>query len=58
VVCAIYNVNRDTQKHPKPFTPQDFIPSKVRVQKKSQSPEEMLTMVRMLNAAFGGEVIE
>lgn len=58
IVCAIYNVNRDTKKHPKPFTPQDFMPGKARMQKKSQSPDEMLVMVKMLNAAFGGEVIE
>ena len=28
------------------------------VEKKSQTPEEMLTIVKMLNAAFGGEVVE
>jgi hypothetical protein len=28
------------------------------VEKKSQTPEEMLTIVKMLNTAFGGEVVE
>jgi len=52
VVCAIYNVNRDTKRHPDPFTPEEFLGKKKDQGK--QTPEQMLEMVKVLHAAFGG----
>ena len=52
VVCAIYNVNRDTRRHPDPFTPEEFLGKKKLPAQ--QTPEQMLEMVKVLHAAFGG----
>jgi hypothetical protein len=52
IVCAIYNVNRDTKRHPDPFTPEEFL-GKKKIPKQ-QTPEQMLEMVKALHAAFGG----
>lgn len=49
--------NMFLEKGEKPFTPADFIPGMQPQKKKQQTPEEMLAVVKMLNAAFGGEVI-
>ena len=60
VKAAIYEVNRDRKKRAKPFTAEEFMPeigTQESGPKKNQTPEEQLTIVKMLNAAFGGEVI-
>lgn len=55
LICSVIaNVNRG--KGQKPFKVQDFMPQESGP-KKNQTPEEQLTIVKMLNAAFGGEVI-
>lgn len=59
IVAAIWNVHRDTKKHPKPFTALDFVlpfgdykpPSKPQ-----QSAEEMEAIGRMVAAAYGAKV--
>jgi hypothetical protein len=51
IVSSIYNVNRDTKRHPEPFTPEDFMGKRA---SDKQTPEEMLDMVKHLHAAFGG----
>jgi hypothetical protein len=45
------------KKRPKPFTVSDFMPAPDKQPKKKQTPEEMLTMVKMINAAHGGKVL-
>jgi len=52
VVCAVYNVNRDTKRHPDPFTPEEFIGKKKKT--KEQTPEQMLEVVKGLHVVFGG----
>lgn len=53
LACLIANANRDTKKHPRPFTPKDFIPDYER-RGKEQTPEEMIQVARMWNAMYGG----
>lgn len=58
LVCSVLaNVNRDEKKRRQPFTPEDFMPGKARPQKQ-QTTDDMLNMVKVLNAALGGEVVE
>jgi hypothetical protein len=52
IVSSIYNVNRDTKYHPKPFMPEDFMAKRAT---DKQTPNEMLEMVKHLHAAFGGK---
>ena len=54
VVSSIYNVNRDTKRHPEPFRPEDFIGGK----KAKQSPESMMAAARGIAVAFGGKIPE
>ena len=57
LICSVIaNVNRDSKKKSKPFQPQDFMPKK-QVVKKRQTPEDMLEVVKALNAAFGGTTL-
>lgn len=58
LVCAtLANLWRDSRT--KPYTPQDFMPGHAPVHGRSQqTPEQMLEMVKILNAAFGGKVSE
>lgn len=48
IVSSIYNVNRDSKKHPEPFTPEDFLSKK----KRKQSPSQMLGIARQLESTF------
>lgn len=42
IICSVIaNVNRDEKKKPKPFIPEDFLPSFYRKVKKKQSSGEM-----------------
>lgn len=52
IASVLANVNRDAKKHPKPFTPQDFMPVFERPDPMSTS--DQIAMIEMLNAAFGG----
>jgi len=56
ICCVLANINRDKKKKPTPYKVDDFMP-KVVEEKKKQTPEEQFTIVKMLNAAFGGVVI-
>jgi hypothetical protein len=58
LICSTYaNCHRDP-KSSKVFTPQDFMPKKEEMPKrKKQTPEEMLAVVRLWNAALGGKEV-
>jgi len=52
LICAVMaNMWRDSKT--KPYTPDDFMPTK---KVKHQTPEQMLVTVKILNAAFGGNI--
>lgn len=54
LVCSVVaNVFRG--KNVKPFKPDDFMPKR---KTKDQTPEQILATVELLNAAFGGDVVE
>jgi hypothetical protein len=55
VVSAIYNTVRDPRKRRRPFTPEDFLRGE-KPARRVQAPEEMLEVVKRLQAAFGGEL--
>lgn len=59
LICAtIANVGRwflVPKERPKVFNWQDFMPNADKKTKKKQTPEEMLALVKMMNAAHGGE---
>ena len=54
-ICAII-VNTTPRKSKKVYTAEDFMPG--RKQTKQQTPKQMLSTVKMLNAAYGGSVKE
>jgi len=45
---------RDPKKT-KAYTPADFMPG---AKTKSQTPEQMLATVKIMNAAYGGNIVE
>lgn len=56
LICAVLaNVHRGKKR--KAYSPKDFMPSQKNKgpQRPPQSPQQMLSFVEMLNAAFGGE---
>ena len=56
LICSIVaNTARDPKRRRKPFTPDDFMPHK---QHPGQTPEQIFAQVQLLNAAFGGNVLE
>jgi len=56
LICAILaNTVRDPKKKTRPFVPDDFMPKK---ESKQQTAEQMFATVQLLNAAFGGKVLE
>ena len=59
LICAtLANIHRDTKKQRKPYVPADFMPTGERKKpNKKQTAEQMLHMVKMINAAYGGETI-
>ena len=64
LVCTVIaNANRDPAKKKDPFTTDDFMPQtgakkQSPKQSKEQTPDQMLAVVRMWNAALGGNVEE
>ena len=50
IVAAIYNVNMDTKKRKKPYTPAEIMGDD------EKKPEEMLETAKGLTEFFGGEV--
>lgn len=55
VTAALYEVNRDRKRRPKPFTPNDFMPKEELKLKPKQTVDEQIAIVRMLNLAFDGK---
>lgn len=59
LVCAVMaNMWRDTKKKREPFSPADFMPEIETARKARQTPEQIFTTVQMLNAMYGGTVVE
>jgi hypothetical protein len=59
LICAVLaNIYRDKKRKSTPFKPEDFMPEYEQKVKKQQTPEEQFAIVKMLNAAFGGNVVE
>lgn len=54
VASTVANTARDPKVQREPFTPQEFMP-KFEKETTEQTPEQMLAIVEMLNAAFGGQ---
>lgn len=56
LVCAVLaNTARDPKRKRHPFVPDDFLPKKEHV---GQTPEQIFAQVQLLNALFGGTVVE
>ena len=55
LICSVMANLWGAKKYGKPYMPSDFMPRKTPVE---QTPAQMFAMVKMLNAAFGGTVIE
>jgi len=56
LVCAVLaNTSRDPKRKRQPFVPDDFMPRKEHV---GQTPGQMFAAVQLLNAAFGGSILE
>lgn len=51
--CAILEPHRDRKKHPKPFSPAEFMPQKQNP-RRPQTWQEQLRIVELWNAALGG----
>lgn len=59
LVCSVVaNCRMRGKGDDKVFTPDDFMPQKAAKPKKRQTPEDMLAVVKVLNAALGGRVVE
>ena len=55
LICAVIaNANRNPKKKMRPFTPQDFMPTK----RKPMSDEQMFAQVQAINTMLGGKVEE
>lgn len=53
MICSVIaEVNRDSKKRKKPFTPDDFMPKK----RRKLTGEQMVNQVEAINIALGGEV--
>lgn len=59
LICSIIaEVNRDTKKRSKPFTPVDFMPKRRLNQKTAKlTDEQMINQLQAINIALGGEVM-
>jgi len=55
VAAVVANVYRDPKARPKPYRPIDFMPL-VNEQPKARTPEEQLSVARMMTAMLGGTV--
>jgi len=57
LICTILaNIHRDPKKKVKPFEPEDFFPSLAsKKPQKELTEEEMMTRLKLMNAAFGGK---
>lgn len=55
VASTVANVNRNAKQRSKPYSPKDFMPVYDKPPKKAQTMEEMLRVVEVMNAAFGGQ---
>jgi len=58
LICAVLaNINRNPKKKSKAFTVEDFMP-KYAKERKVQSAEEMLEIVKLWNKVLKGDEIE
>ena len=57
LTALIANMFRDEKKNPDGYTVEDFMPG-AKPRKRQQTEEDQLAIVRLLNAAFGGKVVE
>lgn len=55
VASTVANAARDPKTQRDPFTPQEFMPKFETREPTEQTPEQMLSIVELLNAAFGGQ---
>ena len=55
VAATVANAARDPKVQRDPFTPEEFMPKFESEDSTEQTPEQMLALVEMLNAAFGGQ---
>ena len=55
VASTVANAARDPKTQREPFTPYEFMPKYETTEPTEQTPEQMLSIVEMLNAAFGGQ---
>ena len=54
LICAVVaNCHRDSKR--KPFKVEDFLPRKGKETKAKQTPEQMMQMVKLWNAAYQGK---
>ena len=60
MVCAMLaNVNRDTKKHPKPFQPDEFMPKRKAVTKRTRQPWQVMKQAaKGIALAFGGKIVK
>jgi hypothetical protein len=54
VASTVANTARDPKKRRRPFAPADFVPDFDRPERRHQTWQEQLSIVTMLNTAFGG----
>ncbi len=60
IEAALYNINRDTKKHPKPFPLEDFLPDYdgERRTSKKQTVEDQKMVLKMIVTAYTGKRVD
>lgn len=54
IATLIANANRNSKKQPKPFRVQDFLLSETAKQSGPKTPDQLLAIAEIANAALGG----
>lgn len=58
LLCASFlEPYRDREAHPEPFSPFEFMTSNQEHSVKTQTPEEQLEIIKVINAAMGGNFV-
>lgn len=60
LICAVLaNIHRNEKRRRQPYAPADFMPAYTsgKTVYKKQTAEEMFHIVKLLNAAYGGEEV-
>ncbi|MFA5265776.1 MAG: hypothetical protein WC378_18300 [Opitutaceae bacterium] len=47
-----------SEEHPEPYEIDDFMMYRIDLEDREQTPEQMLDMIIVINAALGGKVVE